>query len=333
MSASAGPAADTFIDYRASRREANKLVVKHSGKYVYFTETGARTLTAKPNRYFGNCIKTSRRVARCPFATASISLGDGNDRVSFSYPGKGDDTIPSDPAKLADPFIDTEGGFLETVDVDGGDGDDTIGGTPFTDFVRPGNGRDRVSTGGGQDTVFLKPDGVPDVIKGGAGVNELDFFQAKAVTVDTRAGEIRSGKEVDRIASFRRILGGPGNDTLRGGDAGEALYGGGGSDEIDGNGGADYLSGDLPISSPYFPDTIRGGDGDDVVDVRDRPLKPTSTVDCGPGSDRVLAQQDDRLVSCEQSAFGLYPQQGSLTDTSFSLDNSILTLLTPIAPV
>jgi hypothetical protein len=101
---------------------------------------------------------------------------------------------------------------------------------------------------------------------------------------------------------------------------------------IEGNGGADYLSGDLPISSPYFPDTISGGEGDDVIDARDRPLEPTSTVDCGPGADRVAAQEDDRLTGCESSVFGRYPQ-GSLADSSFSLDNSVLTLLTPIAPV
>src|SRR3954453_17170409 len=188
MSASAGPAAENFISYRAASGEANRLLVRKSGRFVYFTETGARTLTAKPNRFFGNCVKTARRTARCPSATAVIQLRDGNDRASFSYPGSGDDAIPSDPLALADPFEDTEGGFIETVDVDAGSGDDVIGGTPFTDFVSPGPGRDRVTTGGGQDTVYLQPDGARDVLKGGAGVNELYFVRGPAVQVDTRAG-------------------------------------------------------------------------------------------------------------------------------------------------
>src|SRR5829696_4856606 len=264
MSASAGPASETFISYRAGSGEANRLYVKKSGRYVYFIDKGLKRITAKPDRNFGNCVKTAANGARCPAATALISLRDRNDSASFAFPGSGGDAIPTDPVKLAD-------------------------------HVFPGPGRDRVSTAGGQDLVGLKPDGAADVVKGGTGLNELDFFGSGPVTVDTRSGEVRAGSEVDVIRSFRRILGGPANDTLRGGDAGEALYGGGGTDVIEGNGGADYLSGDIPISSSYFPDTVSGGDGDDVVDVRDRPLTPTSTVDCGPGADRVLAQEDDRL--------------------------------------
>jgi Ca2+-binding RTX toxin-like protein len=330
MSSSAGPAADIFISYRAGSRETNRLTVKKSGRYVYFTDTGLRSINAKPNRFFGNCVKTAARTARCPAATAVITLRDGNDRASFSYPGTGDDAIPTDPTELADPFIDTEGGFLETIDIDAGSGDDVIGGTPFTDYVFPGPGRDRVSTGGGQDRVIVKADGVPDVLKGGVGLNTLDFFNSAAVRVDTRAGTASSGSETDTIRSFRRVFGGPANDILRGGDVGEALYGGGGTDLIDGRDGADYLAGDIPIDSTFFPDRVYGGEGDDVVDVRDRPLKPTSAVDCGPGADRVAAQEDDKLTACEASSFAQYP---NLSDISFSLGDVDYGLLTPIAPV
>ena len=336
MSASSGPAADTFIDYRAASGEANRLVVRKSGNRITFTDSGVRRLTAKPNRYFGNCVRISARSARCPAATAVIRLGNRDDRVSFVYPGTGDDAIPTDPLELADPFVDTEGGFLETVNVDGGTGDDVIGGTPFDDIIAPGAGKDRVSAGGGQDTIALNADGSRDVLKGGAGLNELDYFSSAPVTVDTRLGLASSGSGsglgsgADVIRGFRRIIGSPGADTLRGGDAGEAIYGAGGRDTIDGRGGDDYLAGDVPILSGSFADNVRGGDGNDVIDVRDRPLAPTSTVDCGPGADRIAAQEDDRLTSCESSAFQDYydPSTSFLwnQDPEFSL-------LTPIAPV
>src|SRR5215208_6046026 len=130
MSASAGPASETFISYRAGSGETNRLYVKKSGRYVYFTDKGLKKITAKPDRNFGNCVKTAANGARCPAATALISLRDRNDSASFAFPGSGGDAIPTDPVKLADPFIDTEGGFIETVNVDAGSGDDKIGGTP-----------------------------------------------------------------------------------------------------------------------------------------------------------------------------------------------------------
>jgi hypothetical protein len=62
MSSSSGPAAETYVDYQASKGEANKVVVRKSGRFVFFTDTGAKTLVAKRDKIFGNCVKTAAKT-------------------------------------------------------------------------------------------------------------------------------------------------------------------------------------------------------------------------------------------------------------------------------
>lgn len=77
------------------------------------------------------------------------------------------------------------------------------------------------------------------------------------------------------------VRGERGDDSLTGGTGDDQLLGGTGNDTITGNGGADRLS---------------GAAGDDVINARDG---VADTVDCGEGSDRVVADAGDRVVGCE----------------------------------
>src|SRR5215207_9653354 len=56
------------------------------------------------------------------------------------------------------------------------------------------------------------------------------------------------------------------------------------------------------IVGSFGPDTIfaRGGNGDDVIDVRtNTPDKEPDFVDCGPGTDTVVVDPTDTRLNCE----------------------------------
>jgi hypothetical protein len=105
----------------------------------------------------------------------------------------------------------------------GGDGDDTITGTPGNDFIYGQNGNDVLTGGAGNDQLI-----------GGNGNDRID------------------GGTGDDI-----ITGDYGNDVLVGGVGNDILFGGADNDFLDGGTGDDYLSGGAGR------DTFSGGDGVD----------------------------------------------------------------------
>jgi hypothetical protein len=102
-------------------------------------------------------------------------------------------------------------------------------------------------------------------------------------------------------------------ETLDGGPGDNRLIGSNGRDQIDGNGGEDFIKGlrsrdtlnggsgkDTIIAGPRHEsavDTVFGGDGDDVIRVRNRPAAK-DVVDCGAGNDRVRSDSKDVLSRC-----------------------------------
>src|SRR3954454_17567963 len=97
------------------------------------------------------------------FGTIVVDLGDGNDTFSVSAAG---------------PFSD------KALFVDGGGGDDTLGGSDGNDIILGGAGNDTIDGGRGADTELLgagRDDAVwlpgegSDVIHGGGGHDTLDF--------------------------------------------------------------------------------------------------------------------------------------------------------------
>lgn len=70
------------------------------------------------------------------------------------------------------------------------------------------------------------------------------------------------------------VLGSPGDDSISGGFGNDSLNGGPGEDSVYAGFGNDYV-------------VVASSDG-----ARDQ-------VDCGPGSDRAMADRGDRLEDCE----------------------------------
>ena len=88
-----------------------------------------------------------------------------------------------------------------------------------------------------------------------------------------------------------QIYGLNGNDTLNGRARGDELYGGAGNDTLNGSGGNDDIYGGSG------QDNLFGGAGDDFLNSVDR---GPDIVDCGDGTDTVVADNDDTVQpTCE----------------------------------
>ncbi len=144
----------------------------------------------------------------------------------------------------------------------------------------------------------------PDTLRGTNGADTLigkggnDILLALAGN-DTLLGG--SGKDIVNGGSLSRPLGG--NKTLVGGDGNDAVQGGLGSDNGVGGNGNDLLLGGEFVT-PAAMDTISGGDGNDVIDVFNKPAG-TDVVTCDGGFDRVLADRADVVApDCERVFVG-----------------------------
>jgi uncharacterized delta-60 repeat protein len=100
-------------------------------------------------------------------------------------------------------------------------------------------------------------------------------------------------------ASADAISGGGGRDRIAGLGGGDCLSGGAGSDVLSGGGGNDTLnggSGNDVLRAGAGRNVLRGGSGSDGLDARNG---RRDVVNCGPGTDRVVADMGDRVTGCE----------------------------------
>lgn len=209
----------------------------------------------------------SGTVASIP---AGVFPGDSADEI---YAGGGNDTV--DGGGGADTIWG--GGGNDWIDggygddwIDGGAGRDTIRGGFGTDAAWGGDGNDVIYSGGygeydggSGDDVLYAANGLPEELRGGAGIDTLnttsgDFDYAVNLTTGRTnfIGELYTG--------FERLITGIGNDTLVGTDGRNFLSGGAGDDELAGGLGADALSGGAGDDVFVF------ADGDSTPDARDR---------------------------------------------------------------
>jgi hypothetical protein len=96
------------------------------------------------------------------------------------------------------------------------------------------------------------------------------------------------------------IAAGPGNDVGVAGGGADRMDGGRGRDRLSGDGGNDRIDGDRGddrIDATGGRDRVFGGNGDDRIDAEDG---KRDRVDCGHGSDTVIADRKDRLERCER---------------------------------
>ncbi|MEM9204045.1 MAG: hypothetical protein AAGC53_20585 [Actinomycetota bacterium] len=192
-------------------------------------------------------------------------------------------------------------GFLE-VDMDGGDGNDTlIGNDEFGEDIEGNDGDDLLIGGGqdddiqggeGDDTIFGgdnddltdetdgEDDSDDDLIQGGSGNDNL-FGEQGADDIEGDSGDdlIEGGDGDDSLHGDDRdvasesgddtVDGGSGDDTVEGGLGDDSLLGGDGEDIVDGGSGDDALDGGDDaddLSGGSGNDTLIGGDGDDTLE-------------------------------------------------------------------
>lgn len=133
--------------------------------------------------------------------------------------------------------------FHPPVEINGGDGNDTMKGSAYRDLMSGDAGNDKQYGGKGKDSLY---GGDGDDTQMGEDGND---YQDGGDGNDIQDG----GDGVDSL------LGGPGNDTQAGGQGDDALYGGAGNDSQAGGDGDDTL---FNMSGNGFQ---TGGAGDDCI--------------------------------------------------------------------
>lgn len=193
---------------------------------------------------------------------------------------------------------------LLTVEVDGGDGNDTIIGHAGADLILGGRGNDSISAGDGNDTLsggdgndVLRGDAGHDVLRGqmnndrlfggegddtgdgGGGDDSLSGDNGNDSLMGSTGNDALSGGD-----GRDKIIGGDGHDSLGGGSGNDQLNGGNGNDSIDGGAGNDFAEGqagnDL-VNGSAGDDTLQGGfDNDTLIG-----LSGHDRLDGGDGND------------------------------------------------
>jgi Ca2+-binding RTX toxin-like protein len=320
--AGSGPANEEFLVYRAGKGERNRVTVTTTKQGVAITDPGARIRRKKGD--FGGCTFSRnghRATCRKMYfgIDMDIFLGDRDDKLRFKGKtggalGATARTDVKNAFRLEDVYEDLQGANEFDADVRGGPGNDDLGGTIGHDHLVAGPGRDRVDGGRGVDVIEVAPDGARDVLRGGAGLDDVTGASSKALTIDLESGTFAAGADADTLNSIERAHGGTGDDTMLGSGSSDGLFGGSGDDTVDGRGGPDYLGAGLPspiagVSGADGVDTLTGGAGDDVLDGREdgAKLTPTDQLNCGDGADQVIGRQDDLVdATCESSAQGIF---------------------------
>ncbi len=307
VTASAGTNSSEYIEYRTTKGENNRVRVLFKGSTMVLVDKSTKRIRPKRGAGFGTCRATSRQRVVCPNFPLYAFLRDGNDRLSVAPGDKGLPPTSDSPLAYAESYEDTEGAVVEKMLIDAGSGDDFVSGSSLNDIILPRSGLDRVEGRGGPDRIGLQPDGVTDKIIGGGDVDSVSYSIDVPLLIDLAARTGGPPGDPDTLAQIERVHGGSGDDVIRGTDRPDALYGEGGNDEVDGRGGNDLVTGDAPVTGGVASaNRLIGGDGDDIFDTR--PGSPTSTVDCGAGSDSHVGGVDALLdPSCELAVIRIVP--------------------------
>jgi Ca2+-binding RTX toxin-like protein len=298
-----GPAGDYFdgpnLDYTAGAGEANGVTLSVASDHGVTVRDAGAPLTEG-----SGCAKVDAHTARCSTATgsptiesASVSLGDRDDRATLSVPraagwgALGVDGGPGADAVDASAVIDVVDPKEEfgALSVDGGTGDDHLIGGPGHDTLTGGRGADRLEGGPGADT--LDGDGAAggpfgsDRLDGGRGSDTVTYEpRRRGVRVDLAGHRGGGSGERDSLRSIENVIGGNGRDVLEGDGRANELEGSGvlfqhrgSGDRLVGRGGNDTL---LDFGGASRLDGGPGRDEVAGVNARDR-------VRCGRGRDRI----------------------------------------------
>uniref|UniRef100_UPI0030EE1F56 calcium-binding protein n=1 Tax=Pelagibius sp. 7325 TaxID=3131994 RepID=UPI0030EE1F56 len=169
---------------------------------------------------------------------------------------EGDDTIIG--FSYAD-YIDAKGG---NDIITAGSGNDTLYGGDGNDVLYGGDSNDLLFGGEGDD--LLRGDAGTDLIDGGAGNDTADFsLVTGALVVDLVAGTANT----ETLTSIENVVAGAGNDSLVGNGEANRLEGGSGADTLLGGVGADTLVGGTGGDTFVYTDILDAGDLIDGFDA------------------------------------------------------------------
>lgn len=153
--------------------------------------------------------------------------------------------------------------------VDGGGGNDVLGGRAGDDLISGGYGDDNIDGSAGNDS--LSGDDGDDVVQGNDGHDQIAGGAGNDSLTGHMDDDTLLGDDGDDSliggAGNDSLLGGVGEDWVAGGYDDDVLQGGAGHDTLDGNAGNDTLWGfdpDTPSDS-QGSDFLNGGDGDDTL--------------------------------------------------------------------
>ena len=265
------------ITYRGSDKEGITLGIE-AGQAFVSSERGVTSST---------CTQTDpNRVDCVPTPAFAVFFGGFDDGVSAdavsngatleAHGGAGDDTLSGTPNN--DALYGDDGGDR----IFGGGGNDTLVGGPGENSFEDGAGNDTISGGPNNDLWRAGPGS--DSFAGGDGQDSVEYNARSApvtVTLDGQADDGEAGEGDNVAADVENVTGGQSNDRIVGGPNGAYLYGLGGNDTITG--------------TPQ-EDRVEGNEGDDTIDTRDGRF---DSIDCGPGTDTLLADPGDSQTGCE----------------------------------
>ncbi|MDW5597053.1 calcium-binding protein [Conexibacter stalactiti] len=274
--------------------------------------------------------------------------GPGEDTLRGDFDRPGRELLDGGPDR------DRIEGFGGDDELRGGEGDDILDGGAGADLVLGGGGDDTLAGDGQAAPGADRIDGGEgnDLLKDYVQTS-VDRWPPANVSLDGVANDGRSG-EGDDVSSVERIvahvsgsfalsdgaeevevwanmdggastvLAGGGGDRVVGHDASERIEGGAGDDYLEGGkghdtivggSGRDVIYGDETDTScnPTFPEScVRYGN--DVIDAHDGEF---DQVDCGPGTDRAIVDEQDVVaVNCEtieRRAAAATPEPGPVT--------------------
>jgi Ca2+-binding RTX toxin-like protein len=253
--------------------------------------------TVKPSPTAGRVIFDRTSTPPGPF---NIDIGTA-ERLDLNA-NAGDDTVTADPGFA---------GF--SLDVEGGDGNDSLDGGDAADVLSGGAGNDRIVPDdnpagtrdiargdAGDDTIVWNPGDDDDTNDGGDGNDTSEVnggggperFTVKPSTVPGRVLFDRTGPtppgpfNIDiGTTELLRLNAGGGDDTIAGASGLAGLI----VSELNGDDGNDSIRG------TDAADRLNGGAGRDLLVSRD---KAQDLVDCGTGFDLALVDKRDFVRGC-----------------------------------
>ncbi|GIF24141.1 hypothetical protein BJ973_007624 [Actinoplanes tereljensis] len=234
QAASAGVASvveSTKVNYKAAKGKQNKVVVTLAGRTVTIDDVVAIKAGAGCKAVAGDKTKVRCTTKAAP-TRVRVYTYDRNDSIVNQA------NLPST--------------------LNGGSGNDSIGGGPRGDLITGDIGNDKLWGNGGNDTIY--PDIGNDIVHGGAGNDGIMDTGGTFVSNDWLYGD--DGNDT--------LWGYVGSDHLYGGYGEDWLYGGQNSDYLDGGYGDDYLMGNDYCTWPEAggcnaKDTLIGGPGNNQI--------------------------------------------------------------------